>query len=374
MNILVIKNPYESQPGGGGEKHTLEVMTFLRSQGHIIRFAGNCPYLLAMAKKSGFDTEKISWAGQEAVAEGAIIKFAFTWPVIKKKYERYLKLQKRNNKIEVLYVLSWNEKFLLTPLAQKLGLKVVFVEHRLLERSIKLNPFRGWYVRASKYAKIIAVSNAVKRTIIDLGVEPSRVKMVTNGVDTEYLDKYKISQARGKKIVGVVSRLSPEKGLDVLLRAWKEVSSYNPEWKLAIAGAGPEEKELRILSQTLSLKNVKWFGYLDSRQKLAEFLSRLDIFALPTRSESFGLALAEAGYLEVPCVSTNIGGVAEVIKDGQTGLLISSDNPKAVAGALQELIDNPSRRRLLGAAARSRVQKLFTKKRMLDEISKIITS
>jgi glycosyltransferase involved in cell wall biosynthesis len=374
MNILVLKNPYESQPGGGGEKHTLEVTEFLRSQGHQIRFAGSCDYLLEMAQAAGFYTERIDWAGREAVAEGAIVKFAFSWPIIKKKYERYLEFQKKENRIEALYILSWNEKFLLAPIAQQLGLKLFFIEHRLLERSIKLNPFRQWYISGSKYATIIAVSEAVKKSITDLGITPSRIKVVTNGVDTDFLDKYKNSQAKGRKIIGVVSRLSSEKGLDILLRAWQKVHKENPAWSLAIAGAGPEEKKLRDLSRGLGLRNIKWLGYLDSRKKLAEFLSRLDIFALPTRSESFGLALAEAGYLEVPCISSNIGGVTEVIKDGQTGLLIPPDDIAALEITLQKFIDNPQQRRLLGVAARARVQKLFTKDRMLSEISKIITS
>jgi len=375
MNILILKNPYESQPGGGGEKHTLEVAEYLRNQGHRIHFAGSCQYLMKMAKTAGFPTQWIDWAGTEAVSEGAIMKFAVSWPRIKKRYQKFLRQMKKEKQIDILYILSWNEKFLLAPIAQELGMKTLFVEHRLLERYIRLNPFKNWYLKGTETARVLAVSEAVKSTAVDLGVKPARITVITNGVDTASLDKYRVRVKKGPLPgrIGVVSRLSPEKGLDILLKAFARLRKEFPKLKLDIAGDGPERSNLEKLSQQLSVTDqVKFIGYLDGPKKLARFLSGLEVFALPSRSESFGLALAEAGYLGIPCVASNIGGTKEVIVDGETGLLVPRDDDEALARAIAKLLRDGNLRKKLGQAARERVEKNFSKGRMLAEIEKFL--
>lgn len=363
----------ESQPGGGGEKHTLEVAEFLRDQGHNVYFAGSCRHLNKMAAEASFPVEKINFAGTEAVSEMSILKFFFTWPSVKKHYQNFLSKQKRQRNIDTLYLLSWNEKFLLTPIAKKLRMKVFFVEHRLLERYIRLNPFRGWYGHGTKYAKVFAVSEAVKKTALEVGVPAGQIQVIANGVDATVLDKYYSQGKVERGLIGAAGRMSSEKGLDILLRAFALIQQRNPQSRLAIAGDGPAKEELEHLSQKLGIsEKVDFLGLLPFPEEYINFLSKLEVFALPSRSESFGLALAEAGYLGIPCVATNIGGIKEVVVAGKTGLLVPPDNHEALAKTLAKLLADKELCQRLGGAARRHVKNNFSKKRMLSRIEKFL--
>ncbi|MFC1617990.1 glycosyltransferase family 4 protein [Patescibacteria group bacterium] len=372
MKILVLKNPLESTPGGGGELHTMQVMRYLRERGHEIYFAGSCPELLSMARQENFETEEIDWAGSEAVSEMAIMKFFFKKKSIKKRYREYLIEQQKSRGIDLLYILSWNEKFLLGPIAEELGMRMVFVEHKLLGRFIAHNPWQKAYVEAAKQATSIAVSQSVKRSIVNQGVPESRVRVVYNGIDLKEFASVTKS-AESKFQLGAISRLVPEKDLGRLIEAVKILRSKFPDISLEIVGQGPEKAKLEAGVRDAGLENeVKFIGGLD-RHGISKFLSGLDIFVLlSTRGESFGLTLAEAGYMKLPCITTNIGGEAEVVSDRQTGLIIPANDTRALVDALGKLLGDENLRKQYGEAAHKRVQDNFTIDKMLAGIASII--
>ncbi|MFC1721825.1 glycosyltransferase family 4 protein [Patescibacteria group bacterium] len=375
MNILVIKNPYRSQPHGGGELHTMEVMKHLREQGHKIYFAGTCRYLLEMAKAKEFSVTPTEWAGQEAVSEDALLKFLFSKGRINKSWKKFLQRAKETKKIDLVYILSWNEKFLVPPIAKKLGMKVVFVEHVLLGRFIKANPWRNSYIKNANQAITIAVSKAVKQSVVDCGVDSDKVKVVYNGVD---LNAFPVSPERSTNEevrIGTISRLCRQKGLEDLIKATAVLKITWPEIEVDIVGRGDAKGKLKRLIKSLGLEeNVHLLGS-KPRHQLSRFLETLDIFTYtPTYGEAFGLALAEAGLAGLPSVVTNVGGVPEVVCNKQTGIVVPPHDIELQARAIGFLIENGDKRQQMGEAARKRIQQYFSRDRMLAEITKIIES
>ncbi|EKD49181.1 MAG: glycosyl transferase, group 1 [uncultured bacterium] len=376
MNILILKNPYESQGFGGGEVHTMQVANFLRKCGHKVYFAGSCKYLLKSAKKDKFEVERINFAGTEAVTEFAILKFLFQWPFIKKRYLDFLKRYRKEKKINVLYILSWNEKFLLAPIAKKLGMKIIFVEHRLLERFIKSNPFKNWYVKGTRDATVIAVSNAVKRGLLELGVDDENIEVVYNGVDLEeFRGARSVSNKDEHSIkIGTIGRLSEDKGIEYLIDAAEIVLKKDINVEFEIAGEGPLYESLKVKIEKLKRQNkIRLLGRL-SRKNVIIFLDSLDLFVLaPTHGEAFGIVLAEAGAMNLPSVVTDVGGTPEVVWDGKTGFVVPAKDSRAIADALIRLIQSRALRIKMGNAARERIEKKFDLSKMLNSIKRIVT-
>lgn len=350
----------------------MQVANHWRKSGHAVYFATTCPFLRDLARQDGFAVDDIGWAGQEAVTEKALLKFMLTWPIIRSRWKKYLDRMKEQRQIDCLYIYSWNEKFLLGQMARQLGMKLIFVEHRLLEKFIRLNPFRGWYARNAQLGVVVAVSEAVKRGVRGIGVPESNIKAIYNGIDLAEFKNFKKQPHRGLHL-GTISRLSSDKGLDSLIEAGAKLKPEFPNLVIDIVGAGPDEKALRALINQLNLKStVRLIGSLP-RDQVVEFLSTLDVFTLtPTHGESFGLVLAEAGAAGLPCVVTDVGGVAEVVKHNETGLVVPPGNQAALTLVLKRLLANPAWRERFGQAARARVEEMFTLERMLKEFDQLV--
>lgn len=375
-NILIIKNPIESQGFSGGEIHTLQIANYMRDCGNKVYFAGTCPDLLNAAKEEGFPIQFLKFGGQEAVDKIAVIKFFFTWPFVYFKYKKYLKKMRDEKSINILYLISWNEKFLLAPIASRLGMKVFFVEHRLLEKYIQYNPFKLFYVYGSKYARIIAVSKAVEKGLIKMGIEEDRISIIYNGIEINKFIKVKksfFSKKNREVIIGTISRFSKDKGLNYLIYGFKLAQETMPNLRLKIVGSGHEEKELKNMVQKLNIKkSVEFLGRLSNKKEIPEFLNSIDVFVLSSLwGESFGIVLAEAGIMEKPSIVTNVGGMPEVIKDKETGLIIKPRNSREISKTILYLSQNPNLAKKMGTAAKNRIINNFSVDIMLKKINNI---
>jgi len=131
-----------------------------------------------------------------------------------------------------------------------------------------------------------------------------------------------------------------------------------------IGGTGPLEEELRRKIRELKLEPyVRMAGFIED---VPSFLSELDVFVLPSDSEGIGLAIMEAMATGLPVVATAVGGVPEVVSDGQTGILVPPRQPKLLAQAIVRLLVDPDLARAMGAAGRNRVEALFDAKVMAE--------
>jgi glycosyltransferase involved in cell wall biosynthesis len=231
------------------------------------------------------------------------------------------------------------------------------------------------YLRRSRYALLLHAATlivGVSRQVIDGplqdGVPPERTRVIYNGIDFARLgDSGKDLRAalgipRGAPVIATTGSLIQRKGHDILIRAFHALAPGTLPAHLLIPSGGPEGDSLRELATALGVADrVHFLGYIDD---VVPVYKAADMFALASRGDAFGLALAEAGHFGLPAVSTRVGGIPEVVLHGQTGLLTAADDVAGFADALAQLIADPASRARMGAAAVKRVDENFTADRM----------
>ena len=231
--------------------------------------------------------------------------------------------------------------------------------------------------------KAIAVSEAVKISGINKRKIPAEyIIAMHNGIplnEFQILDPEEINNEKKRlgighetNVIGTIAKLREEKGVEYLLRAVPDVIKVLPDTIFIIVGDGHLRNDLENLAKELSISNnVKFMGYCE---KVSNILSTFDIKVLPSLTEGFGLVIIEAMTMGKPIIATNVGGVKEILKDGETGYLVPPQKPKAISEKIVYLLKNKNEARLLGERAKVESRKydvnLYTKK--LEEIYKQI--
>jgi glycosyltransferase involved in cell wall biosynthesis len=187
---------------------------------------------------------------------------------------------------------------------------------------------------------------------------------------------------RAPVIVGTAARLSVEKGLDDLIGAFAIVHrEVGAAVRLRIAGDGPERARLERLASDAGIgAEVEILGWLP-HDDLPAFLQGLDVFVLPSVYEGFGVAAVEASATGLPVVASNVYGIPDVVRHGETGLLTPARDPEALAAAIRRLVDSAELRASLGSAGRSYVAARYdwrentaTMERLYQELSDTSTT
>lgn len=198
-----------------------------------------------------------------------------------------------------------------------------------------------------------------------LEIEPDRFEIIPPGIDEEYFKEHKKGEPQGKLKIGYLSRIQPNKGLDLLVEALnrlKEKGATN--FKLKIAGEIIDKKYwkqcLKALQEGGWQSQMEFLRNPNLEEKMA-FLRELDFFCLPSKIfESRGIAPLEAMALGVPALLPDRGIYRELIEHNGGGLLFKADCPKSLAENLETILRSPSRHRELGARAREGVMKNHT--------------
>jgi glycosyltransferase involved in cell wall biosynthesis len=211
-----------------------------------------------------------------------------------------------------------------------------------------------------------------------LAPEGKRV-LIRNGIDgTSFRDTDIFETAKkelkwrlklGSPIVGTIARLHRQKGIIDLLRAAGHIHRGWPEAKIVVVGGGSLEKALRMEAQKLGLE--RFFVMLGERRDTRELLSLFDIFVLPSLWEGLPLALLEAAAMGKPIVATDIDGVREVIRDGETGLLVPPANPERLAETVLRLLQDKGLAHRLGENAKAAIPPSFTLSKMVEETEQL---
>jgi glycosyltransferase involved in cell wall biosynthesis len=153
-----------------------------------------------------------------------------------------------------------------------------------------------------------------------------------------------------------VSRLTDQKRLDWLLRAWKTVEASGTNAQLILVGGGVLESELRELAEQLGLKRYKFLGPRSAGRRYYEVA---DLGVISSMYEALSLSLIEAMFSGCPMVGTAVDGIAELIDSGRTGLLVPPADPPALAEAIVALLKDPARARSMGEAAREDANRFY---------------
>jgi len=193
---------------------------------------------------------------------------------------------------------------------------------------------------------IIVGSNFLRNDIIKPGISPQKVTTIHNAIDTSSLDlsssplsfKKKYDLNSKDRLVGTVGRISKEKGQKYLLEAAKIVNQNFPDVKFLIVGEGAIKIELERYAKELGITdNVIFAGFY---KNLSEVLAAMDLFVLPSLMESLPLVLLEAMAAGKPVVSTDVGGIPEIIIHEATGLLVRPKNSMELANAIILMLNN----------------------------------
>jgi glycosyltransferase involved in cell wall biosynthesis len=191
--------------------------------------------------------------------------------------------------------------------------------------------------------------------------------VVVNGVDTAEFSPRNHLKASTVTILGNLARLHAKNDQACLLRALGLLANRNdlPSWSCLIGGEGPERLSLERLCAELGLESVVHFvGHVSSPSR---FLSEIDVYAQSSVAEGLPNAVLEAMATGLPVVATAVGGTPEVVRSGETGLLVPADDPAALAEALSFLLVRPDVRAAMGAAGRARVESQFSVHTMVQE-------
>lgn len=198
---------------------------------------------------------------------------------------------------------------------------------------------------------VVAVSSALAGWARAAGVDPARLWVIPNGVDRRGKGEApgQVTGRPGGPRFGALARLSPEKGLDILMRAAGMAREKLAGMSLSIAGEGPERRRLEALARRLGLDGVvRFLGWVDDP---VAFLDGVDVLVAPSRSEGQSLAVMEAMAAGRPVVAARVGGLSELVHDGETGLLVTPEDPAALAEAMVRLGLDAGERARMGSRA-----------------------
>jgi teichuronic acid biosynthesis glycosyltransferase TuaC len=232
-------------------------------------------------------------------------------------------------------------------LGREFGLPVICTAHG---SDVNVYPYKNRFVRwASQWALrhvdcMIAVSENLKKAAIALA-GPREIAVVHNGADSGSFKTMGKCEARSRlkldytgKLVCFVGYLRSEKGLEYLLEAFAGLRQ--PDTQLCLVGDGPLKHSLTALAQRLGIvANCRFVGKRP-HDEIPLWISAADCIVLPSLSEGFPTILAEAMLCGVPIIATPVGGIPEVIRDGETGLLVPCRTPTALSQALHSLLSN----------------------------------
>lgn len=222
--------------------------------------------------------------------------------------------------------------------------------------------------------RFIAISDFVRERAIQLGVNPSIIQVVHNGIDVDHFAPNARLRSDWRREQGVedhevvissVNRLAPEKDVATVIQAFVQLLARGVPARLFVAGEGTLREELQALGRHLGVASrVQWLGHLNDTLPLYQ---GSDIFTLASLGEAFGFVLAEAMACGVPCVGSESGGIGEVIQDGCTGLLATPRNPSSFADAYERLARDRDLRHKMGQESVVRARHLFSVDRAVNE-------
>lgn len=333
----------------GGEQQLLYLVKGLKERGHdslVICQLGS-PLEDAM-KKAGIEAIPIKMRGE--------MDLLAAW-----KIGQLLRL----NKYDIMHAHTAHAHFigLLSRIFGKV--KAMVVSRRVdfpIKSRFKYNTFDVHY---------IAVSEAIKRVMIDGGVVSQKINVVRSCIDLSKFDTAVISDVRGKFgikkdaiLIGNIAHMADHKGQIYLVRAAEIVRRKYPDVRFIIVGDGELRSYLESEAQKLGLNNALIFtGF---RKDVVDFLVAFDIFAFPSHLEGLGTSLLDAMAMRKPIVSTTAGGIPEVVEHGVNGILVPPKDPESFADAIICLIESPETRLRYGIAGRKIVEEKFTIDRLVE--------
>ncbi len=352
MKILYITNHLNI---GGITSYVLMLASAMVKKGHAVFLASSGGELTGLFENAGIKYIHIPINTKSEISPKILLSF--------------LRLRKfiKDNGIGIIHVNSRTTQVLAYYLSRSCRIPYLSTCHGFFKVRFSRRKFPCWG------AMIIAISEPVKKHLIDdFKLPESNIEVIRNGID---IDKFVSgasivtkSQARKRlglkddEVIGTIGRLSDVKGQRYLIAAMPGIMKHFPRAQLLIVGCGKIKNNLVKLSKNLGVdKNVVFTPALkDTREALAA----MDIFVMPSLEEGLGLALMEAMAFGLAVVGTKVGGIIDLVKTGENGILVEPKDSTAIASAVVTLLSDNKKAKELSAAAREYIISNFSQDKM----------
>lgn len=244
------------------------------------------------------------------------------------------------------------------------GIPIISTCHGYIYSDYKLSMYNKADCLVLKhFDRIVAVSDSIQQVLIENGVKKEKIKIIENAPlvkdyncqiseDRDCLRKY-YNLADDDILIGYVGRLSKEKGLNNLLKAFAMLASENHSIKLVLVGEGPEKGELANFVSSAQLEHRVFFAGFQERTD--RWYRALDLFVLPSLTEGTPMVLLEAMSHGIPCIASKVGGVPQVIDSGVDGILVAPGNPDEILNAMQSILVDQEKRNMISLKAKQKI-------------------
>jgi glycosyltransferase involved in cell wall biosynthesis len=342
---------------GGAEFAALEMLQALRQRGHEAVMLTDQP---GIGRDTDVEVRPIALGPKLSL--GSWVGLALRWPLLLGRLRGALREQEP---YDVLLVHYKKEQLLVRMLPAALRKTVVWAEWGPVPFPLRKGLPRSAYLAAARDAALVmAISEGTKRSVVDVGVEPSKVVVVPNVLRTEEIQYTKQGRARVRDqlgipehafVVGCISRFHPKKRNDVVVDAVRELNDARVH--LILAGAGETESQLRALAAPLG-ERAHFIATPGS--DVADVLSAFDVSVFcPSPTEGAPRAVILGMLAERPCLATGAEGVADMITPDIGGIADPENDPESLRALLVRYLDDPRRAQREGAAARAHAERTY---------------
>ncbi len=238
-----------------------------------------------------------------------------------------------------------------------------------------------WFILRHFCDRVISVAEEARRYHIKIsGSSEKQVTTIYNGIDLSPFLSMDAARERAavRAELGIppdalvlitVAVLRPQKGIQYMIRALPDILASTPEVYYLVVGGGPHETVLREEVQAAGMNGRVIFAGM--RTDVPRLLAASDVFVLPTLTEALPTVLAEAMAARLPIVASRVGGVPEMITDGQNGALVEAEDTRGLAAACSRLLASPETRAAYGAEAWKTVNRKFSIERQVDQLKEL---
>jgi len=364
MNILQIIS--SKDVGGGSQEHTRFLSRGLKEKGHQVKVICRPGTLVNAYRKEGLEVYPLELREKRQAVKSI-------YDLLKK--ESFKVVHTHNRDADVPGFLA----------ARKAKVPVISTIHAFINRDKYGNPkmnFPLWkYNRLLKEIpdRIITVSSALKQDLVKkLNISEQKVSMILNAVDLSRLkvrkSKQEVRQELGipqeARVVGAVGNLIAIKGYDYFIESASIVLESSSDIKFLLVGDGNQRSVLREKVEALNLE--KNFIFAGHRNDVPDILQILDIFVHPSLLEALPRSVMEASGMGIPVVATEVGGTPEVVKDKETGFLISPQNPNKLALNILYLLEHSEKAQDMGRVGKEWINRWFNAPRMVEETESLL--
>jgi L-malate glycosyltransferase len=332
---------------GGTEKYVLNLMSSLGKERCVFVYSEKGPFFDKF-KELGVPTYQVTMRGPFDFNAAKEIKTIAQKEGVTHVHAQFL----RENYISLLSKILGS------------NVKVVWTYHVNVPMS-SLIRFTNRFMTKLNH-KVIPVAEFMKKELVRKGVSEDKLTVIYNGIQIPKIDVTK-KMVFNEKVISIIGRLSPEKGHKFLFESLAKLKKESPhlKWTLNIVGDGSLKQELIELSKTLDIHStINFKGFVNTMD--TEYINS-DLIVLPSENEAFPFVAIEALAFEKPVISTNVGGLPEVIKDNETGILVSYGDVNALTEKIRWLLEDDELSKRLAKNGKDFFLKNLTFDKMLNQ-------